>query len=324
MKSEIMQSYRPREEYSINSILNIDKEKTIIFSSKYSSNSYIDLLVNGKVVDSLDLSEIDNFNTSGYYKAYFKTNNGFGMIYMAEEILFWDSIDLQNYKLIKILNPFLPDKHQRKTYASKAFYDENSNELICCLHDYFASGFPPRYISNLKFEDNKKFFGLFGSNTGAKWSSLFELPKHNFPPTEFSKYNDNSDWLNIKELFVKNSNIYIHSTGGTSTRLKSGKDYEYNVIAMFDMNRNWCKNFEIKEGIGIVNTNKEYFILHPREKKSRLYFYNTDNFTIEFELSLTSKQNLGEENYNQMYADLIDNKLYVFNHKFLNICQLIN
>ena len=116
--------------------------------------------------------------------------------------------------------------------------------------------------------------------------------------------------------------MFIHSTGGSSTRLKSGNSYEFNVIAKFSEAKNWLQNFTIDEGLGKFNTAKEYFVLHPRKRKNKLTFYNAEDFKPEFELSLTPKQNLGQLK-NSVSIDLIESKLFIYNHQFLNYCSLI-
>jgi hypothetical protein len=315
MKTQIIQTYKPRDGYFFDKILNLDKETTIVFRSKYNAPSYFDVLNNGILVNSFDFSKIGGFDTSTYQKGYFKTKNGFGIINLTEDLLIWETNDLDNPKIIKVSNPFPPDEHLRKLYVIKTSFDEHTNELICGMSDYFYYNYPPRYISNLIIE--KTF-------AGAKWTDLFELPKQNFPPTASIQSNDNMDWLNIREIFVKNADIFVHTTGGLSTRLKSGNMFEFSIVAKFDKNKEWVKNFIIEEGVGNINSTNDLFIIQAKSKKSKLYVYNTNDFNMDFEIALTSKQNLGEEKSNDISADIIGDRFYIFNQRFLNICRIIN
>ncbi|MFN8437904.1 MAG: hypothetical protein U0V72_09700 [Cytophagales bacterium] len=324
MKTEIIHSYFPREGYLIDSALLLTENKIAIFTSKYKEPSFLDVIDLDNTNRSIDLSKILNFDTSNYYKCYFNFGDKFGLIHRAEKLLLFDHNDFNSFEIFEIQNPFKPDKHDRKTNAELASSSLIENNLLFGLADYAHYGFPPRYLCQLEKSKSKKLLGFGKEDIQYKWGKLFELPKHHFPETEFNKFGSDNDWLNIRAISQNDDSIFIHSTGGSNTRLKSGNPFEFNIIAKFDKHYKWLENFQIEKGIGRFSTDRKYFILNPLEKKNKLYFYSTIDFEIKFEISLTAKQNIGQEKATQIKADKINKRLLVYNHRFLNVCRLID
>jgi hypothetical protein len=322
MKTEILHNYKPREGYLIDAVLFLSINKIAVFSSKYKEPSYLDILNDCYSALSINLSTINQIDTSIYYKCYFNIGKSFGLIHRAEEVLMFDTNDPNNYEIYKIKNPFPADEHERKTNVERISTFLVDSKLICGLADFACYGYPPRYISALEFGNTTSFFGLGKSKTELIWHKLFELPKQFFPETEFGKYKDDRDWLNIRALVQIDDRILIHTTGGTSTRLKSGNAFEFNIIAVLNKTYTWENNFEIEKGIGNFSTDKEHFILHSGVQRNKLLFYDTKYFEIDYEISLTAKQNLGEEKENQIKVDKIGDTILIYNHRFLNICKL--
>lgn len=172
-------------------------------------------------------------------------------------------------------------------------------------------GFPARFWAKLDLNHSKP-----------NWSNLNELNLKYYPQTEFGRF-PWTDWLNICDLMKKGDYLYIHTTGGAKTRLKSGARFEFSIVSKLSQNGNLLENYSIEEGTGIFTIKKDYFILHPRNKKRSLYFYNTESFKVDFEVSLTPKQNLGDQKSNFLRTDLIEENLYVYNSRFLNVCRII-
>jgi hypothetical protein len=311
MKTEIIQAYKPRDEYYIKSLVNLNSSTTVVFATKYKSPSFIDILKDGEVINSIDLSLTDNFDTRGYYNCLFAYKSGFGLFHYTNQFVLWREIE-SKVELINVVNPFKPDQADRKIKCSKAIYDPLIDKIIFSLDDYAHHGASPRFMSDVTLKDKN-----------AVWGRLFELPKDKFPTTAFAKFLGNNDWLNIKEFVSKSGELLVHSTGGSSTRLKSGNPYEYSIVAKFDSEKRWLRNFTIEEGIGKFSTNNAHFILHPRKKKNRLVFYSSSDFQVEFDLSLTPKQNLGQLKNSSILTDLLEDKLFVYDHQLLNYCRLI-
>ena len=323
MKTEIVHSYIPREGYYIDTVLPLTENKTAVFTSNYEEPLLLDIVSLGEIEETINLSTITGFDTTSYYKCYFNLGEQFGLMHYTEELLLFNIDNLNNYEIAKISNPFKPDNHGRKTTAERASPYLVGNKLLFGLASFSHYGYPPRYLAQLEITKSKPFLGLGKEETKIKWGHLFELPKEKFPTTEFGKYNDDSDWLNIRDLVQIDDIILVHTTGGSSTRLKSGNSFEFNIIAKFDKDYHWVEKYEIDRGIGKFSTDKKFFIQHSSNKKNKLIFYALDTLKIEFEISLTAKQNLGEQKATQIKADSLNNNIFIYSHRFLNICRLI-
>ena len=321
MKTEIIHSYIPRDGYFIDSVLPLTENKTAIFTSKYKEASFLDILNLDILVLSIDLSKIPNFDTSSHYNHYLNLGRKFGLVHKVDELLLFDIDNPNNCEFVKISNPFKEDEHGRKQNVERASVFLIDNKILLGLSSFFHYGFPPRYLAYLEISKSRKLLAFGRQETIVKWHNLFELPKKYFPETEFGKFNDDSDWLNIQALTQIENNILVHTTGGANTRLKSGSDFEFNIIAKFDRKFSWIENFEIENGYGKFSTDKKHFIQHPSKHRNKLFFYDTNNMKIDFDISLTAKQNLGQEKAVQIQGDKFNDTLFIYNHRFLNICK---
>ena len=172
----------------------------------------------------------------------------------------------------------------------------------------------------LKFVEEKSFLGLKKQN-GFKWIGDFNsIPKQYFPETWGDKYGN--DPLVIINLLVKNGQIHLHTKGGNVTGLKSGPYYEFSKVGVFDYKMNLTKVFDIEEGLGCYSDDKKFFIVHKHKGKNRLLFYDTENYELVDELSLTKKQNLGEQKNLSISTELVGDNLRVYNAKFMNDCMI--
>ncbi len=132
------------------------------------------------------------------------------------------------------------------------------------------------------------------------------------------------EWLNICDIMKKDELIFVHTNGGASTRTKSGSDHEFSIITVLTTKNKFLRNYQIEKGNGFFASTKDYFILHPANNRKKLLFYNTINFQVDFEISLTHKQNLGEANSYYIKADYDGENLYIYNASFLNICKILS
>tara|TARA_R110001592_G_scaffold189452_4_gene434968 strand:- start:309 stop:1301 length:993 start_codon:yes stop_codon:yes gene_type:complete len=322
LKSEIITQHLPREGYYFDTVLNINESTTIIISVCWKKETFIDLLINGKQVDSFSLKGIRDFEFASIFNGYnyFQTPNEFGIIWLTKVILSWkkESIRLTDFSFSKILNPFPPDSNHRQIKSKLYAYDYKTKSILMGLEDYSHSGWPPKCIIHL----NKKRNLLFSTPNWEWEKSVFTLPLEKLASTQF--FYLKREWLNIRAFFTKDECLFVHTTGGASTRTKSGNAFEFSIIAQFDHLKRWVRNYEIAKGIGRITFNRDYFIVHPLTKKNRLYVYNTQDFTLDFELSLTVKQNMGIHKISghHVSAELIGDQLLVYKPSFLNFCRL--
>jgi hypothetical protein len=322
LKTEFITTYKPREGYGFGWIFNTDESTTIVISNKFQSPTFIDKYVNGKITDSICLDVFSDFKNASSFNGYGVINSAdfFGIVFKTDKIILWRNHDFQKYSIIKVKNSLTLDINNYHK-ISLSCYNEYSNNFIVALEDLYKKNYPPRYVSNLKIGP-KSFLRKPSANFE---TPLFELPKDKYPKVRINDDWPNHDWLNIRDIFTNKHFLYIYSTGGSNTRVKSGSAWDYSIISKFDLKKNWICNYEIAKGQGNHSSDNKYFILRPQEKKNRLYFYNTIDFKKEFELALTSKQNLGiQKNSGILKFDLVDGNFIIYSYDYLNFCKLKN
>ncbi|WP_299060530.1 hypothetical protein [uncultured Polaribacter sp.] len=322
MKTKFIKTYKPREGYGFEWIFNTDKSTTITISNKFQSPTFIDKYVNGKIIDSICLDKYKDFKYASSFNGYGVINSSdfFGLIFKTDKIILWRNHDFEKYSIVKVKDSLTLDINNYHK-VSLSCYNEYSNKFIVALEDLYYKNGAPRYVSSLKI--NQKSFLRKPSANFEK--TLFELPKDKYPKVSINDDWPNHDWLNIRDIFTNEHFLYIYSTGGAKTRTKSGSAWDYSIVSKFDFKKNWICNFEIAKGQGNHSSDKKYFILRPQEKKKRLYFYSTKDFTKKFELSLTSKQNLGiQKNSGILKFDLFGENFIIYSNDYLNFCKLKN
>ncbi len=310
MKTEIVSQYIREDDFYFNKVVAFNNHSFAILSSKYPNklkleiiNEHLEKCYVSMLSELPELKGIFEFSLFAY-------KNSFGLIGGTQKILLWNN-EAGRVEIIGISNPFRPDKDGYKYHTVNASTDHFHNTLYVSLEDKKHNGFPARHWSQLDLNGNK-----------VTWKNLHELNLNHFPITKFGKYPE-TEWLNILDLMIKKNNLYIHTTGGATTRTKSGKPYEFSIISQLNTNNEVLKNHSIEEGIGLFCADKNYFVLHPRNKKRKLHFYNTENFQLDFEISLTPRQNLGQQKSNFILSALTGDYICVYNAHFLNICRLV-
>jgi|GEM_PF-2915958 len=315
MKSQILATYIPLEGYHITRVLCFDKHNTLVVLAKHDMPYLLDKLIDGIVVNTTSLdfkakNDIERIRR----KSFFKIGDYLGVFFPDSSIQFIDSVSLNVVDTLYPSNE-LPTQYCNKTLNPflASFY-LNTNELIVGLEDYGKIGYPPRYLVKLVFQDDR-----------FTWGKPEPLPLSKYPKTYFIENSLNSDdWLNIDALIAKNNSCYIHTTGGGITRQKSGQRFEFSIVSKFDQNLDWQDNYVIEDGLGIFSSDERYFVIRSKHKTGKLFFYDTDDFTLKFNISFTPKQNLGIQKKKHLQFDLYHDRLFVFHTKFLNICELMN
>jgi hypothetical protein len=320
MKSEIIYSYPLTEGFSIRQVLPINEAQTSVFSFKYPDVLKLDIITDDTITHTLT-NEL-SFK-SVYALAFFKYKKAFGFMVGLDEVWLWPTIDGTPQKF-KIPDPlFDPSGEYNNNYATRVFYDSDADLFYTCIEYERNFYYPARYWATLKLNDNTPQWSIYkplSLNRKPRWSELYQLPLAGYPVTEFGREPwARDEWLSINDLQSIRGDVYVHSIGGTTTRLKSGRNYEFSLITKLSTDNKVIKHFPIDEGRGAFNCDGRYFILKKRGKKS-LLFYNSNSFTVDFELSLTPKQNLGEGKANHVNADLLGDTLYIYNSFFFNRC----
>ncbi len=310
MKTEIIYQHDLEDEFGISKVVVFNNNSFGILSGKYPNKLKLEVInENWEKLYSCMISELPELQRIFEFSI-FTLANSFGLIGGTQKLILWNN-QARRLEITDISNPFLPDRDSYKHHTINASFNRFDKALYVSLEDKKMSGFPARYWSRLDLNGNN-----------ATWGNLNELNLNHFPNTEFSKYPE-TEWLNICDLMIKDSKLYIHTTGGTTTRLKSGKRYEFSIVSELTADNEVLKNNTVAEGEGIFSADKNYFVLHPRDNRRKLYFYNTINFELDFEISLTSKQNLGQQKSNFILSTSMSDYICIYNALFLNICKLI-
>jgi len=327
MKTEIIYQYKPVEGFYISQVLAMNEKTIAVLNIKYRSPSLIHVIVDNLIVKQIDLADFKNFNSSSSENSFFIYKNGFGLIDYTNTILLWENIYSEPI-IITISNPFVADSARRRHRTKFAEFNIKDECLYFGIEDISSSGFPARYWAKLEISHS-----LTG-DVSAKWNCLNELPIESYTETShrqrletqkswgFYLSAKEKDWLNINAIMIKDERIYIPTDGGFLSRAKSGIRYEYSLISILDMENNLIRNHEIIEGTGNFTFNKNQYLLHSKEKRNKVFIYDTSDFKIESEVTISSKQNLGVEKNIHLAMNIVGETFYLYNTFFLNTCNI--
>lgn len=321
MKTEILLQHKTEEGYFISGIVPLRDNCCAVLSTNFSDIYKIEIV--GE--KSFNITVDNPLYRDVFHNSFFKYKEGFGLSYLTEELILWDSIDTAKYKT-RIVNPLKRDKFNRYHYVTSASYCEQDKSLYCLVNDIGRLGFPARYWTRLRLIENS-LFSFFKKEFIGRWNSKFELNKKNYPITFFSQLmqdkfpNYADDWLSIKEIMVNQENVYVHTIGGATTRNKSGKSFEFSIVSKLSKDNELIANYNVEEGQGKFSSSKEYFILQKRSNKKKLAFYNINTFEVDFEITLNSKLSPSMRGY--LNTDFYDGRLYLFGGNTLNVISVV-
>jgi hypothetical protein len=243
------------------------------------------------------------------------------------ELWLWPAIDAKPQK-IKIPDPLFnkSGEYNHNHHATRVFFDADTDLFYSCIEYERNFSYPARYWATLNLNNGKSRWSILdplGLKAKPVWSKLNQLPSDSYPPTEFGRepWLD-IEWLSICDLQSIHGYVYAHSVGGATTRLKSGNKYEFSLITKLSTANKVIEHFLIEEGRGFFSCDSHYFILRKRGQK-KLLFYNTNNFKVDFELSLTPTQNIGTDKANYVDMDLLGDNLHIYNLRFYNRCKIL-
>lgn len=318
MTTEITYSFNKQGELIIKSAFFLDYNTIAVFTSNDSDNLSIHII--GKTKSTIELSDLSELSSSTFYKKIFKYENGFGIIDNDDNIIVWPDYRKTEHLLYKIKNPFHSNSDSNKPNPYIVDYDSHSKRLIVALEDHNSIN-SARYWSTIELID-EKFKWLKGRTRKCKWiRNLSQLNLDNYPETEHRKFLQNKEWLFIEAITMLNSNPLIYTKGGSVSGLKSGPEYEFSIMSKFDSNGMWIENYNLENGKGVFSTNKKHYILQPHSSKNSLFVYSTEDFRLVDKISLTKRQNLGDNKPNAIKADIQDDMILIYNANFLNICR---
>ncbi len=317
MKTETIYQYQLEPGYIINKIIPLSEYTCVVVISKYPDMAKIEII--GDNNKTIDISDLEGLQKGVSYKSFFKYKTGFGLIDYTDTLILWNTPNALPEK-IKISNPHPQDNYGLKYHTNHTMYNEDDGHLYFGIEERNRYGFPAKYWSKLELS-HETSSASSNPQINAKWGYLNQLELSNYPVTEFGKYPN--EWLSICSLMANNSGVFMHTAGGSVTRLKSGPEYEFSLITELNLKNEFIKNYPVEEGKGYFSASRNYWICHPRKNKKKLLFYNTNNYSVDFEVSLTAKQNLANGSSNYVFADMLGDNLYLGNGNFFNMCRLL-
>ena len=318
MKSKLEMIYKPPIGYSIDRVLIVDSERTVVFlhANTLIGASVIELLKFGLPFKKINLSLLKSFDTPVYAKKACTIMGDNLIVFMSSgEIAFLDLDAFEDFQIFKVAGI-----HGRGLYGgdiapTHIAYNDFLQRYIVTLSD---GSQVPRYISNLlecRALDEK-----------FKVESLVSLPTKEYPKSKYSllypELDADGDWVHIRDIFCIGENLYVHTLGCSHPRVLGGVYADFSFVSVFDSNLDFILNYEVEEGLGSASFSKKYFLVNPRKNNNKIYFYNTEQFFKEYELSLTPKQNLGCEKNKWIKFDMIDDVFLLYSADFLHFCSM--
>lgn len=313
MKTEITHQYNLNSNQEVSQVLPFNNTDFAVLT--YQSGKPI-LNIHGTYERQFSLPNIKKHNELNSYCSLFKYKNGFGLAERFGKLSLCQNLS-DNLKIIQLKHPFLTKSPN--PFLSLIVYREADDSFVVGIEEEISAFFPSKYWARVKLE-KKKLFGFNLPQLNQRLEELRVLGLNKFPATKRNYSQD--EWLSIQNIGVNSDKLLIHTNGGSATRTKSGPDFEFSIISEFDRNLQFIDNHIIEKGKVFFSADSKHLIIHSQKNK-KLFVYNKDNFQMSYEISLTSKQNLGEAKPKYISVDILEDNLYVFGKGFLNICKMI-
>ena len=316
MDTEITQKYNLNKDQEISKVLPFGKNDFAVLT--HHSGNWV-LHFHGKYERLIELPVMKRYDGLNGFCSIFKYKDGFGLAERFGRLSLCSNLG-GDLKQVQIAQPNLSTDGALQPFLSGVSYKESDDSFILGINDELSYFFPAKYWTRMKLI-NKKVLGFNLSQLNPVLNGLQVLEIDKYPAT--SRNYSESEWLSIQNFEVDTNKLLIHTNGGSSTRSKSGTDFEFSIISEFDRNLTFIDNHIVEEGKVFFSTDKKYFIILSRNNR-KLFVYNKDSFEVDFEISLTSKQNLGTGKPKHISVDIWEDSLYIYGKDFLNICKLLN
>lgn len=251
------------------------------------------------------------------YTSLFSYKNGFGVATSYGKVSLWETPEAHP-RISCIKFPFAKEAHY-KGFIGKVTYDTQSDSFIVGYCEEVSTW-------------HSKYWAKFSARVGGPLSRLRPLkqmvapalnllPIDKFPPSKLGDINH--FWLTIKSIGCHNSQLYFHTNGGRSTRSKSGSDFDFSIICEYSASGEWVENHTIEEGNVYFGPDTSQMLLITRNKR-KAFIYKTYPFTLEHEISLTVKQNLGDIDSKHLNGQVMGDRLYLWGGNSFTVSQIQN
>ncbi len=328
MKSEILDTLILSEfpakfdDFLVQNLLSIDDNLVILKSRGFrppDNRPKLILEIVGKVQRTIDVSYLNDLNTGIHPRTLFQYKEGFGLIdHDNAQLHLWETL-VAKPEIVAIEKNTSSDFNINNRYLKLASYDNITDTFVIGIG---SSGSPVTYAKWWailkpinKSSSNRQKFG---------WTNPYLLNLKDYPQTKFHYRDPVLEWLNITDIVRHNGKNYIITPGGQFTVGKTGVQFEFHILSIYDDANKLLNQIEFEFGGGRFTSDKRYFILKPKKKK-RLLIYNMETLEVDYNIPLKSEANMGPipENHGVL-ADMVDDLLYVYNVTTLNVCKLIN
>lgn len=314
MKSELIANYNLEDGTKISRVLPIDRNNFLFLTvDSRSKEKKFCINLKGDIERKIEVAYVQNPHELNYFTSLFKFRNGFGLLEYTGRVWLWDSL-ATDPKKFTIKDPFPSENSFVKGFASCISHD--GENFVLGIEEPLSYGFPAKYWCSFELKSNF-LFGLPLPGRKLSMGAMYALDIAKYPETSRRQ----GEWLNILSLIKKGDKILLHTNGGAATRLKSGLDFEFSLLSVMDEENNHIRNFEIEKGMGTFSSDKNYFLLDPKNGKRRLMFYGLESFEVEFEISISD---LKEGKSEFVFFDLCGDCLYAYGKDFLHIRRIIN
>ena len=324
MQSEILDTLilsnypTKRDDLLINNVLPLDNGNLLIMLTKGyggpDSPQKLIIEIKGNLQRTIDVSYLYRPNTGVHSKSIFRYKQGFGLIdHDHAHLYLWDTLE-GSPQILTVHNSASKSIRINEKYLKFASYDDSNDSFVIGIG---SSGSPVTYAkwwAELSLSNGKE--------PSAFWDQPVQLNPENYPPTKFHYKDPALEWLNITDIICHQGRKFMITPGGQYTVGKTGVQFEFHILSVYDDQNRLVKNIELEFGGGRFTSDKKYFILKPKKKK-RLLVYNLKTLKLDFNIPLKSDSNMGPIPTNHgVLADLKDDLLYVYNLTTLNVCQL--
>ncbi|MDD7885480.1 hypothetical protein [Flavivirga sp. 57AJ16] len=315
MKTEIRYQYKFRKGTEVLGVLPLSGNDLAIFKHQLGNPT---VSVYGNFEKEINLPNPTKFNNLNFYISFFKYKKGFGLSDSFGKIILCESLEYK-LKSVQLKHPYPDEATHPLPFLSSVIYNEDDDTFIIGVEEATSVFFPPKYWTQIKI-GNQNIFKFLKRKIAIK--ELKTLDVKRYPKTSRNFYD--GEWLNIQSIGAYKNKTLIYTNGGAATRSKSGPDFEFSILSEFDKDFKFIINHHLEKGKLFFTASQDYFILLPQSRK-KLIVYNKHNFQVDYEVSLTPKQNLGMAKSTDVYfVNMYGNYLYIGGKGFLNICKLKN
>lgn len=315
IETEIVQHYKAKEGTEFTGVLPLSKDDFILL--KHQSKKTV-VSICGNSEKEIDLPDPKKSNELNFYTSFFKYKDGFGLADTFGKLIVCESLE-KKLKSVQLKHPHPGAVQPPLPFLSNIAYREIDDSFVVGIEEAISTFFPAKYWTQIKLDpQNIPGFDFLKRKKTIKGLRVLDVNKYPETSRGFSQ----DEWLSIQTIGASESKTLIHTNGGAATRSKSGPDFEFSIISEFDDHFEFTKNHPVENGKVFFTSSKTHFIVLPQNNQ-KLVVYNKDDFQVNFEVSLTGKQNLGmakpkDVHYINMYKDY----LYIGGKSFLNICRL--